>query len=193
MFGLTLTGIFDLITHYGYVVIFPIAVVEGPIISIISGFLVSLHLLNIYAVFIILILGDLVGDTLYYYIGYFGAGPFVRRWGHVFGISEDNLLTFESHFKKHETVALLLGKTQPTGSLVLATAGFMKIKFNRFLLINLFGTTLKTTILLGVGYYFGKSYVAIDNYLTKGGLILVAVSIGGLLLYIEHHRRPKKI
>lgn len=191
MFNLSLAGTVAAITQYGYVVIFPIAVVEGPIISILSGFLASLGLFNIFIVYSVLVLGDLCGDTIYYCIGRFGAGPFFRRWGHLFKISEDQLLSLENNFKKHEVTALILGKTHPTGSLVLATAGFVKMKFNRFFFVSLFSTMVKTAILVAIGYYFGRSYVAIDNYLTKGGIIFLLLTVIGIVAYAEYHRRKK--
>ncbi len=189
MMNLTLTGILNLIKQYGYVMIFPVAVVEGPIISVLSGFLASLGLFNVFVVYLILVLGDLVGDVLYYCIGRFGAGPFFKRWGHVFGVSEDRIVSFQDHFKKHEVYALLIGKTQPTGSIVLATAGFVKMKFDRFLFISFLGTLVKTAALVALGYYFGKSYVAIDAYITKVGIVLLLASVILVLAYIEHYRK----
>ena len=191
MFGLTLTGIVGLIKQYGYIVIFPIAILEGPIITIISGFLVSLGLFNLYVVYLILILGDLCGDILYYSIGRFGAGTLFKHWGKFFGVSEEKILRLKNYFKKHEMHALLLGKTQPTGSIILAIAGLVKMKFDSFFSINFLGTVIKTAILLGIGYFFGKSYVAIDNYFTKGAIILLAITVVLVIVYIKHNKNKK--
>ena len=67
-----------LITSYGYVLIFLLAIVEGPIVSIVAGFVSSLGYLDILVAYGVLVASDMVGDMLYYALGRWGAS---RRCG----------------------------------------------------------------------------------------------------------------
>lgn len=64
--------IISLLTAYKYFFLFPIVVVEGPIITVIAGFLSSLGYLNIIIAYLVVVAGDIVGDSAYYAIGFYG-------------------------------------------------------------------------------------------------------------------------
>ena len=53
-----------MLSYYKYWLIFPIMVLEGPIITVISGFLVSLGTLNAFVAYPLLFFGDLLGAAL---------------------------------------------------------------------------------------------------------------------------------
>ena len=50
-----------LLLTYKYLILFPIAVFEGPFAAIIVGFLSSSHIFNIFIVYLVVVLGDMVG------------------------------------------------------------------------------------------------------------------------------------
>ena len=181
-----LSYVLNLLALYKYIIIFPISIIEGPMITILSGLLASIGSVNLYIVYIVLVLGDVIGDCVYYGIGRYGRNPAMKYVDRFFKIDEDKLPHFEKRFKDHETSILLLGKTQPIGSIVLATAGFVKMDFKKFVLVSLLGTMIKTAVLLAVGFYFGKAYNSIDSYITKISLVLVLVLIiGGFIYYMR--------
>ncbi|HUZ60693.1 MAG TPA: hypothetical protein VMU83_18125, partial [Hanamia sp.] len=64
--------IFYLLLKFRYVILFPLAVVEGPILAVIAGFLCTEGYLNLFIVYTIIVLGDITGDTICYLFG---------RWG----------------------------------------------------------------------------------------------------------------
>jgi membrane protein DedA with SNARE-associated domain len=68
-----LEGVMAWILAYRYLVIIPGAIIEGPILSIICGLLIRLGVLGIVPTYLLLMLGDLIGDTLWYWGGH--------RWG----------------------------------------------------------------------------------------------------------------
>src|SRR3989344_2097578 len=96
-----------LIETYTYFAIFPISVLEGTIIAVFSGFLVSVGIINIYITTGVLILGDIVGDIAYYSLGRFGEGNIIRRWGHYVGITRARAAFFKEQFLKHDINLIL--------------------------------------------------------------------------------------
>lgn len=188
----SLTQIIPILLRYKYWIIFPISVVEGPIISILSGFLVAGGILNPVGIFLILVLGDVMGDGLYYAIGRWGGRRFIHRWGHLFRLNEDSLLYVEKHFQNHPVKTLLFGKAQALGSVILAVAGIAKMPFLKFLWLNFLGTCIKTAMLLCIGYYFGQAYLKIDRYLNYIGLTITFVSVLIIIYLILKNKKWKK-
>ena len=176
---LSLTNIVELIALYRYTILFPISIFEGPIVTVIAGFLVSIGEMNLWLVFPIVILGDLTGDALFYALGRYGGMKFVNRYGKYFGINAQNILLVEHHFDAYLTRTILLGKfAHSFGFVVLTTAGILKARFGKFMLVNFLGIVPKTIIFLLIGYYFGAAYNSIGKYLdffAYGTLIIVVV------------------
>lgn len=173
--------LYDLLLQWGYVLFFPIMVIEGPIVTVLGGFLVSLGYFNFWLVYILCILGDLVGDTLYYAFGRWGGRKFVLRWGKYLRLNLKYIEHLETHFHKHGGKTLFLGKVaQVVGAAFLIAAGMAKMKYSRFMLVNLGLTIIKSFILLLVGYYFGRSYKNINSYLDIASLLTLVV---GLLIF----------
>jgi membrane protein DedA with SNARE-associated domain len=113
-----------LLQQYGYYILFPFAVFEGPIIGVIAGFLAAAGKMNVLGVFLVLIAGDMVGDVMYYGLGRWGGRTIVVRYGRYIGITPAKMQAAERYQdSKSFTALLLFGKTQPTGSIILVAAG----------------------------------------------------------------------
>ena len=184
-----LEKVFELILTYRYAIIFPIAVIEGPIISIIAGFLASSNYLNIYFTYVLLVFADLVGDTMYYAIGRFGGNYFIKRWGWLLNLDSSKILKLEHHFDKHGGKWLSFGKTQGVGSPILVAAGVVKMPYSRYMWINIIATLIKSFLLIMIGYYFGRAYVSINDYFIKISILsLLAIVIVAIVYYLSRQR-----
>ncbi len=156
-----------LLEHYKYWIIFPIAIVEGPIIMVISGFLVFLGILNPYATYGILVVGDLVGDSIYYTIGRFWRkSVWVKKIGYFIGYNENSEKNIEDHFQKHLYKTLFFAKfSHGIGGTIQASSGIARVNFFKYLWINFIGILPKTLILMTIGFYLGEYYLRIDGYM----------------------------
>jgi membrane protein DedA with SNARE-associated domain len=177
---LTAIHLFLLVLQYGYFLLFPIAVVEGPVAAIVAGALVASGSLNIYIVIVILIAADLVGDIIYYSLGRWGHVRFLEDIGKRIGLTSERMEPLKLNFKKNSRKLLLIGKTQGLGSIILYFAGVSKMPLPRFLGWNFLGTVPKVLIFLAVGFFFGQSLIqsqhAIDYItLSSFGIALVLI------------------
>lgn len=164
---------------YKYLAIFPVAVFEGPIITITAGFLSSIGQLNFWLAFLVVVMGDLVGDTVYYSIGRFGREKFMLKYGKYFGLNETRVVLVERHFQTHPWKTFLFGKAaHGTGSLILAAAGLSGLPYLKFLGYNIPTTLIKSFVLMLIGYYFGYAHYHIDKYFRYSSFIL----LGGIIL-----------
>ena len=179
--------------QYKYLILFPIAVLEGPIISVLAGFLSSLGKMNFFVAWAVVILGDIVGDLLFYGFGRYGGRRFFDKYGHYFGITADRVIKAEKFFDKHSGKTLLFGKwTHSLGMVILVAAGATRTNLSKFILYNLIGTIPKSLAFMIIGFYFGSLYGRIDNYITYFSIIMVAVVVLFAVSYIFTHKYVKK-
>ncbi len=162
--------------YYKYILLFPAAVIEGPIVTVIAGLLVALGYMHWWIALIVIVAGDMVGDALHYAFGrYWFHAPWVHRLITKLGYTEARREQLEQHFKKHPGKTYLLGKVaHGVGGLVLVAAGVARTDFVEFLWWNLLATVPKSGVLLAVGYFLGTSYTKINTYL---GYVSIAMLV----------------
>jgi membrane protein DedA with SNARE-associated domain len=180
---LSLIRLVTLLSQYGYEVLFPIAVFEGPAATMIAGALVATGELDAVTAFVVLVLADLVGDTFYYSVGRWGHTRFLEQIGKYLGLTQDRLRPLENSFRKHDWKLLLVGKTQALGSLVLYFAGAIRMSFTRFMAWNLLGTIPKTALFEMVGYFLGQTILHSRKYLDAVTILTFGVALLLLLIY----------
>lgn len=181
---------FQFLIRYKYQVIFPVAVVEGPIITIISGILVSLGYLNFLPTFLLIFAADMVSDPGLYLIGRFGRNilqrlPFIK-------LPEARVKKLEEHYRNHPGKTILATKlSYGVSSLFLIVAGLSKMSWKTFLGYIASIDAVKSTLLLLVGYYFGRAALRFTRgYLPYYAAALVVII--PLAYYFFIKRREKK-
>jgi len=173
-----------LLTKYGYFILFPLAVIEGPIITVIGAFWASLGYLNVFIVYGVVIIGDLVGDVVFYAIGRWGGRKFLEKWGRYFGVSPDHVLHLEKQFEKYSGKTILFGKwTHFVGLAILIVAGMAKMPFRKFIWLNFVSSLPKSLAFIIIGYYFGQAYQQIDKYFGYATLSMFFVIILLVAIY----------
>ncbi|MBI2464250.1 DedA family protein [Candidatus Peregrinibacteria bacterium] len=185
----SLEQIIDLLETYKYVLLFPLAVIEGPMVTVLAAFLASLGYFNTYYVYGLVVLGDIVGDALYYALGKWGGRKFINRWGKYIGIQTERMGRLEQHFAHHSRKTLIIGKLTQTGAITLVLAGIVKMPFLEFLIFNLIPTVPKSLLLVYIGYYFGKIYATVNDYIAKISIVLIILGI--ILLWRLFFQRKK--
>lgn len=189
----SLEQITELLIQYKYFILFPVIVIEGPIISVIAGFLMALKYFDFYTLFLVVILGDLTGDVLDYTIGRWGREKIIARWGKYIGITEDRLKKVESHFEKNAGKTLLLGKLfHGIGGIFLYAAGAAKMPISKFVWFNFLGTVPKSFILILIGFYFGHAISTIKSYLELISAISIGIGVVAILAWL-YFKKDKKI
>jgi membrane protein DedA with SNARE-associated domain len=158
----------------GYFFMFIAMVIEGPVITAAAAFASALGYFNIFIVLILSILGDLVGDFIYYAVGYFGRVAFVEKYGHKVGLTKERMEDMERLIKEHPKKTLIAIKLAP----VLPAPGLMmigatKMPFWRYTWMTLVVTLPKTILFMLLGYYFGRAYDRISATLQNGEYFII--------------------
>ncbi|MDB5245532.1 MAG: hypothetical protein JWN90_637 [Parcubacteria group bacterium] len=159
------------------------AVLEGPIVFFLAGLLIHLGVLDLVPAFISLMIGDLIGDTIYYVIGYRYGHTFIKKFGKYVNVTEEKVQKASMIFKTHHEKILLISKITNGFGLavaVLITAGMTRLRFIRFFVFNFLGELVWASLLIGAGYYFGTWYSQVNTWIGRAGIgfaLIVAVVV----------------
>jgi len=189
---LSFTQIIPWLEYYKYFVIFPLAFFEGPIITIIVGFLSSLGYINIFFAYLTIVAGDLASDVMYFWFGNKGGSKFIAKWGRYFGITQQYAESLEKYFDKYAGKVLFLGKiSHGIGTAFLVAAGLAKMPFIKFFFYNSLATLLKSLVLILIGYYFGYAFATINSYLQKIAVLSVNVGVTFFIAYLLYYHKKE--
>lgn len=184
---MTLAGLTLFLGQYGLLFLLPLATVEGPIVTLLSGVLSGRGILDWAYALPLLVAGDLIGDALYYAIGRYSKSR-LHRLALRLGLPVERAEAFGARVAERSTRMLLIGKwTHAIGALVLIAAGAARVNLTRFLLVNLLATIPKTALLFFVGSYAGAHFLAMAN---RFGFAALGLLLVGLLAAYLVLRRP---
>jgi len=193
----TFSNMIKWLLNYRYFILFPLVVIEGPIVTIISGSLSAAGLLNFFLSYVIIVIADLVGDSIYYFFGRWGGQNFIKKWGHLIGLNSDRVIDIKNYFNSYGGRILIMGKiSHGIGGIFLVAAGLAKMPFTKYFWFNFIATLVKSMALLLIGYYFGEALTKVKSllgFLTAISVSLVIVAIGVYLYHCNRKQRAKYI
>lgn len=181
--------IIGLLLEYKYLIMFPLVMLEGPITTIIAGFLSSTGQLNFWLAYFLAAVADLTSDAGYYFLGRFGREKFIEKYGHYVGITGAVIEKLENQFRKHGGKMLVFGKiADPLSSTIQATAGLTKMNFKKYAFWNVIATFPKSLLLLTIGFYFGEAVSSVNFYQKIIGIIASVAGLGIIAAYFSYRR-----
>jgi membrane protein DedA with SNARE-associated domain len=158
--------IIQLVTEYLYVGVFLAALIETiippiPTMAVFptAGFVASQNGLAVQEVILLGIIGGLgasVGSTVIYLIALkLGRAALLKYLKYV-KVSEKKLVRVENWFQKYGDKAVLFGRMIPVfREMISIPAGFLRMKFVKFLSYTILGSCGWSLTLIFIGYYFG--------------------------------------
>lgn len=173
-----------LIAH-GSALILPLAVIEGPIVTVITGFLAARDYFAWYWALSLLICGDVIGDLIYYWVGRTVGSPLARLSAR-FGVRCVPSPELQRDLVQNASKMLLIGKwTHSIGFLVLTGSGMLRVPLGQFLLVNLIASIPKTAVLFGVGYFAGRDYLFFERHAILVAIMLCLLGLCAIMLIIR--------
>ena len=175
-----LAEITTLVLAYRYWALFPFALFEAPLMSIVIGFFAATGHLNLYLAFAIVVLGDSIGDTALYVFGrYFR--PLFERVGLRLNLSPVRVRKVLDYFGKRDRRAIVISKlVHGVGFTGLIAAGSIRIPFRRFIVTCAIVTVSQSAVLAIVGLLSGEAYQSFAHLLGYLDIVVAAVFLLGL-------------
>ncbi|PIU79558.1 MAG: hypothetical protein COS72_00115 [Candidatus Moranbacteria bacterium CG06_land_8_20_14_3_00_43_56] len=187
MFNHTSQEFIQLLPYWGYPLMLLLMTLEGPIITIISAFLASLGYFNIFIVFSLSVLGDVLGDIVLYFIGYFGGHKILLKAEKFLKIKESVIEKLREKFRQNGAKIIFYVKST-TGLcyITFILAGTTRMKLSKFVKYSILGGLFWSSFLVIVGYFFGYAAEQISEYIKYAGYIILTGAVMffiGLTLY----------
>jgi membrane protein DedA with SNARE-associated domain len=176
-----------------YLLIIVVAFFQGPLLAVTFGILLSFGYLHVLPIYAALMVGDLIGDTIWYHVGRAYGHKFIARWGRYVGVTDASVARMTRLFHHYRNAVLFISKiTNGFGFaiLTLVTAGMVGIPFGMYLFVNLLGQFIWTGVMLATGYYFSNAFIVVDNW---NGRITLAVGLCILLFVLYRYWQYIKV
>ena len=168
----------QLLLTYRYLILIPLAIIEGPIATVICGFLVTLGFFNPFVVYIVMVLGDIVGDGLIYYMGYSG-----KRFLKYFHVTEEKLEKAKTYFQNNHKKAIAMSKLiHGIGFTGLVAAGAIHVPYKKYFITCATISVIQSFVMLMLGILFGHAYVVIGKYLNYYAAFVSVVALVFLVI-----------
>ncbi|MCX6715524.1 MAG: phosphatase PAP2 family protein [Candidatus Taylorbacteria bacterium] len=172
----------------GYIALFIILLFEGfPLVGIAipghvavisAGFLVSTGVLNFFWVFIIALVGAVLGDYISFLLGRKFGWPLIERLRPFFFISESVITKARTFLSAHTGKALFFGRFNPvTRGLMPFFVGANRMSAKPFWIWNTIGAVVWVLSSVIIGYALGLGYHAASGWTSRALIIAIIAAI----------------
>ncbi len=173
---LSFNSILAWVAAQGYPLVFLGMCAEGPAVTAASAFTAALGHFNPWVILLLSILGDLIPDTIYYYIGFFGRLSMVKWIEKRAKATPSRLDKLHHLMHQNHTKTMLTLKFTP----FIAIPGFIMIgakrwSYWRFIWVCALITVPKSIILVLLGYYAGDFLKLHPGYLERFDVVLLCL------------------
>ena len=193
------------ITHYGYLAVFLLMLLESACIpvpsevimlfggALASGAVAGAHP-SLAGIIIAGVLGNVVGSYVAWAVGKYAGQPAVRRWGRRVGVREHEIDRAVAWFDRHGPAAVFFGRLLPViRTFISLPAGFAAMPAVRFGVYTTLGCIPWTAALGAAGYALGANWHSVANGFhgptyVIAGVVAVAV-LAAVALYVRQRRR----
>jgi len=130
-------------------------------------------------------LGEIVGGSILYAIGYAGGRPFVSRYGKYLKLDEKKLDAFHGFFERHGNVVVFVCRFLPfVRGISALPAGVSRMQKRYFAIYTALGSTIFCFGLAYLGSLVGGHFDAISPQIHKGSTVLVALVVVAVAIFV---------
>jgi membrane protein DedA with SNARE-associated domain len=157
--------VFQWVIHHGYPLIFILLTLFGSIVIQAMSFAVTFGYFNLWIIFFLAFLGEILKDFILYSIGYFSRKAFINKFGNFLGASPEKMHELKTFIEKHPGKTLTAIKTLPLLSMPgLIMVGSSHMSLKRFTITICYIIVPKIIFFMILGYFFGNAYNTISKY-----------------------------
>ncbi|MGE3272061.1 MAG: DedA family protein [Chloroflexota bacterium] len=134
----------------------------------------------------LLLASAVTGDVASYSVGRWASHLVLGRWGARIGVTPGRLASVERRFERWGGLLVVITRCVLTGLAIPTNlvAGASTYPLLRFFLYSLMGEAIWVGYLVGLGWYFGPSWVSLLDYLDDAVMMLTALAIAIVLVLV---------
>lgn len=199
--GIFMDFIYNLIINYGYYGLFIWTAFDGTgipnpvqIALLASGYMVSKGLMKSYAVVLIATLGNLTGNLIAYYVGFYGGRPVLAKYGRYLHIGDEDIRKVDKLFDKYggliNMVSRWIGITRTPA---IWAAGITRMDVRKYMLFSFVGDLAWAVFLTYFSYAFTEN-INVFTALPMGikvliGAVAAAVVVLAWVVFMKYYKK----
>jgi membrane-associated protein len=199
-----MTHLFDityLITTYGYLGIFIIVFLESGILFALpgdsllftAGLFASVYSFNLFFLIMLISVATFFGGAVGYEIGVYLEKLKKFSFFKVI-LKQEHIDKAHKFFNKYGKVAIVFSRFVPiVRTFTPIVAGIARVPYKFFTKYSLIGSILWSTIVTLVGYFLGRAFPIIKDYLWVIAVLVVLVSLLPIIFEIMRNRKKGKV
>lgn len=157
-----------------------------------AGFLVAEGKFSYAGVIAASTLGSIIGSLLSYWIGRYGGGPFVDRWGKYLLLNRHDLEKTEAFFAKHGDGTIFVCRFIPVvRHLISIPAGAARMNLVKFSIYTIVGAGLWNAFLTVCGFHLKQNWDTVMKYSHWVDIGVVAILALGVYYFITNHLKRR--
>lgn len=163
--------------------------IPSELIMPFAGFLVGRGEFNFVGVWIAGIIGSVLGAMILYYIGMWAGDAvvrrFLRRYGHLFTISEKEYDRALKFFERYGDAIVFFGRLIPlVRSIISIPAGANRMPLPKFVLFTALGSAIWSGALAYAGMMLGEHWERVIGFVESYQDIVTVIFVGLGLLFV---------
>lgn len=169
---------------WSYLLLVLLVATEGPISTLIGAAAAATGILDIRYVFVSAFLGNILGDCLWYFVGYVSDLKRIHRFGSWFGLRSHHVDRLEHEMHRHATKLIALSKLA-IGLIIptLIAAGLARVPWRRWFPLVFSIEILWTLIIVNLGFHGAGLIREMEQGIQVLGIVMLAIFVGGAFKY----------
>jgi membrane protein DedA with SNARE-associated domain len=167
--------------YWPYLILAFLVAIEGPFVTLLGAAAASAGVMRPVLVFIAAAGGNLMADSLWYWVGYAGKIEWFVSIGQRMGLNRRHMELLQKNMRKHAVKVLFFAKLSMSLMIPsLIAAGLVKARWRRWFPAVFSGEVIWTGGLVLIGYYATEAIKRIEQgieYMILGGTILFIIGM----------------
>lgn len=167
--------------------------IEGPLATLAAGFLAATSWINPVGVFIAASLGNLIGDTFWYIVGYLGKVEWIFRHPRLIPLNRDHLEQLLEDIHSHAPKLLFMSKiTLGLAIPTLLAAGLARVPLRRWYWVQVLAEVIWTGALTALGFLYGQYLFELQRGVQIIMFAVTVLLLASLMVYVRNLTKSNK-
>lgn len=178
---------------WSYVLLALLVATEGPVSTLLGAAAAAAGILDIRIVFLAAFLGNVLGDCLWYSVGYANNLQSIYRWGRWLGLQSHHLDRLEMEMHTHATKLIALSKLA-IGLIIptLVAAGLARVPWKRWFPLVLIIEVTWTVVMVNLGYHSTGVIKQLERSIQVVGVVVFVALIAAIVWYARRVYRKSE-